>query len=548
MDDMVQDKNINADCAMIGLWTANNYGSVLTAWSLYRELERLGCHPILIDHVEARNRHTVIGRFIRNRCNVTKIYNSSADMMELNDSIESFIVGSDQNWNDYWLEEIKGFAFFLDFVKENKRKISYATSFGNDDYKGLIEELDVIKLYLRRFDAISMRERGAAKLWTEILHRDIMCVIDPVFFTSADEYREVAKEYTGQQKETFLLQFILDISPLLVEVGKTASKALDVKLNLFMGGDYIVQGDLEIDWDKEEHPVEEALAKISSADYVLTDSFHVMCLAVIFRKPFACIANTRGRARIETVLQYLGLEETEYLLESDKLREINWKDHFALLQIDWEAIEKKLDRWREDSVTWLKNALNCPILNAEIDKDMLLMTSIDLAALGNRNAANGIKKIDDLLVAMNARFSYLEDILVELKEPLINARGEKIKGYLNENVAADSVIAIRGGGIHTKKLIELMYEILKEKNVQIKYIIDRNKAVEIELPEGCGMVSPEQFWSQDFELDAVVISSSRFKKEVLQEAEENNCGRYRIIDPYNAFEKDEVRDGRAWFD
>lgn len=52
------------------------------------------------------------------------------------------------------------------------------------------------------------------------------------------------------------------------------------------------------------------LEYIKKSEYVITDSFHGMCFALIYQKPFIVIQNTkRGNTRFETIVRWLGLEE-----------------------------------------------------------------------------------------------------------------------------------------------------------------------------------------------------------------------------------------------
>lgn len=537
MSDSVQKDIGNADCAVVGLWTEDNYGTVLTAWSLYKALERLGCHPVLVDQMGAGNRDTLRGQFIRNRCCVTKPYQTVGERMELNDFIDTFIVGSDQNWHDGWLEKNKGFLYFLDFVEDSKRKISYAASFGNNDYKGVIEELDVVKFYLQRFDAISMREKGAAKLWSEILHRDIMCAIDPVFLTSADEYKEIAKIWNGGHEAGCFLEMLLDASAPLIESGREASKVLNADFDLFLGPDFTICDDTVIDWDRDKHPVEEFLARISDAEYILTDSFHVMCFAIIFHKPFVCVANTRGRARIESVLGVLGMEEKEYLIEPEGLRNFDWNRHFNTLKLDWDELDRKLQVWKEESMEWLKTALNCRTAKTPLDKDRLLAEVTNLAAMGNRNAANALNILGAVCWEIGT-----------IKKSLIATRSMRLRKYLAAGIPSNSSIAIRGGGEHTRRLLMLMEEMIEEKNLCIKYIVDRSRELKLDIPETCEVILPDAFWSCGREVDIVIISSSKYKKELIREVDDRNQERYQIINPYDVFVKEELLEEQAWFD
>ena len=549
--------NRSRKAAILGLWTADNYGSVLTAWSLYRTVERMGYTPVLVDHTEARNTDTKTGEFIRSRCRVTRAYTTSADMTELNDMVDTFIVGSDQNWNHYWLEELKGFAFFLDFAGSDKKMISYASSFGNDDYRGLVEEIDVMKLYLARFDAISMREAGAAKIWSEILRRNVECVIDPVFFTTPEEYLEVAKEHDTEPKNNKrLLEFVLDITRDLKSAGEKAAETVGAEYSLFLGADFIIQDGLQLTWDRNEHDVSEMLSYVSGSDFILTDSFHVTCLAIIFNRPFACIMNTRGRARMETVLRKLGLEEDDGFIEPENSGRTDWSRYFRITDDDWDRVNSNIDAWRKESLKWLEGSLNSSKQElSKIDRDLLLMEAVDIAALGNRNAANAIDRldiIDRILKEMNDRFAIIDDIIyehrVKITEAMTRERDRAIIDYFECKLNDGCYIAIRGGGVHTAKLLELLAAMIKRKGISVKYAVDMSSICSFALPQGCTLITPDAFWNEDRDVDAVILSSSKYIDAFRDEADRMNNGRYTILNPYDAFREGEIPPGQNWFD
>lgn len=120
-----------------------------------------------------------------------------------------FIVGSDQIWNP----EFAGFDYyFLDFVKERKKKISYAASIGLSE----VDENYALKMkkYLSDFNYISVREDAANKMLTKLTGRnDIKTLIDPTMLLTSKEWERVMKKpkiYKGEKY--ILLYFLGDLS------------------------------------------------------------------------------------------------------------------------------------------------------------------------------------------------------------------------------------------------------------------------------------------------------------------------------------------------
>lgn len=85
-----------------------------------------------------------------------------------------------------------GQFFFLDWVKNDHKRVAYASSLGiglegPEDYQRLAAQ------NLRRFDALSVRESGGAAELARITGRDdVAHVADPVFLVDRHAYDELA--------------------------------------------------------------------------------------------------------------------------------------------------------------------------------------------------------------------------------------------------------------------------------------------------------------------------------------------------------------------
>ena len=79
----------------------------------------------------------------------------------LNHRCETFVIGSDQCWNDRLHEEGRDY-FYLDFVSADRKKVSYAASFGRPE--GAVPKKRGQKLF-GRFQAVSVREEFDVELF-----------------------------------------------------------------------------------------------------------------------------------------------------------------------------------------------------------------------------------------------------------------------------------------------------------------------------------------------------------------------------------------------
>lgn len=167
-----------ADVGLVGFNGNTNYGSILNAYSVYNNLEKLGYNPILVFYLPQCVNHINISnkKFYKKYFTFIKRYQNKNEMDELNDKIEIYIAGSDQIFTYaaecYWnYEGIKNDGikniFYLSFANLNKNLISFAASYGRNDYYGDYKNRLMTSYDLSRFDHISVREKDAIGLMKE---------------------------------------------------------------------------------------------------------------------------------------------------------------------------------------------------------------------------------------------------------------------------------------------------------------------------------------------------------------------------------------------
>lgn len=343
----------NQKIALLGMWMTCNYGAVLTSFALYRILEQLGMNVSLLDFSytdRQRDQTTVFRRFLIQE-QISIVHTPSLDnAYHLNDHFDTFIVGSDQVWNPEFL----GHFFFLDFVKGEKRKIAYGPSMAqqfqpSEKYRKKTTQL------LKRFDAVSVREQQMVEHLKQSFGQDSKWVLDPVFLPGHEFWTDLVKETTNKSKDK-LVTYILDPS-------KTKRKLLldaSGKLNLPLLNMVDIQKanvdnakKLDLPNTMREVTLYEWISNIAHCEAFITDSFHGVCFALIFNKPFFCINNSlRGSGRFFSLLKPIHLanrilsEQTESLPEN------------IPLQIDYDAINNIIQTSINHSLQWLQDALS----------------------------------------------------------------------------------------------------------------------------------------------------------------------------------------------
>lgn len=222
-----------------------------------------------------------------------------------------YVSGSDQLWNPtqpYCLE-----PFFLTFVPNGGKKISYATSIGITDLTD--EEKRKFKDWLSSYDAISVREFQAKKLLESFITDHVICQVpDPTFLLDVEDWKRLA--VNPNIKGKYILLFTLQWSPVLVEYCK--------RLNAESGLQLVVLTQIQPQYtDGGYIPVTDAGPKefigyIANAEMVITNSFHCTVFSIITGAnnfyTYIAPSNNLG-SRITDLLDIFSLDN--HLLSSD---------------------------------------------------------------------------------------------------------------------------------------------------------------------------------------------------------------------------------------
>lgn len=355
------------DIGLVGWWYGTNYGSMLTYYALHQSLKKLGYSVLMIQ--EALGYETGRGKLDKNDAPhrfAEKYYKFTEqvnykELQQYNDICDIFIVGSDQLWNPY-ISRVNS-DYFLDFTADDKKRISYGTSFGNRDV--IPANPDFIKKNynnLRRFDAISVREDYAVEVANNFFDVKAVQVVDPVFLLDISEYLSLAEQASKKIQGQYLLAFILDPT--------IEKKYIVVKIADMMGYKKIVvltdphqyamskannifsDSNMEM-FNLDQISPENFLFAYKNASYVITDSFHGTCFSYIFKKNFNVFYNElRGTDRFLNVVRLMNLENRRIYENEDILPDIT--------PIDYVKAEEKVNQLKEFSINWLNNVLQTP--------------------------------------------------------------------------------------------------------------------------------------------------------------------------------------------
>lgn len=270
-----------------------------------------------------------------------KIIYSSDKLKEISNQYDAFISGSDQVWN---LRCNTGdMAYLLDFVKEKKKKFSYAASFGyviEDDYRN-----SLYKNLISEFEFKSVREQKGIDVIYKLLGSkcgNIAKHIDPTFLIGLDQWKKFVKPI--DQKNKYVLVYSLTMPPKMLEYAEQVAEANHLEVVIITLNNLFTL--------TTKHKVitaspEQFLSYINFAECILTNSFHGTAFSIIFRKKFRVLLNRNPQhdnGRILDLLNTLDLSST-IIDESDQVID------FRL--IDYEIVDGHLQKLRQQALDYL---------------------------------------------------------------------------------------------------------------------------------------------------------------------------------------------------
>lgn len=303
--------------------------------------------------------------FYRIRNRVSPMY--FKDLKAINDSrrYDAILVGSDQTWTPYWQD--KEFSYLLGGLNPNVRRLSYAASVAAPTVH---PHEEVYREALGKFDAISVREKSIIPELEKLSGKPIKWVVDPTLLLSADEWKSLL-HLTDFANERHICVYWL--SPFDANIRKAVkfAKKRGLKVHLFTDIQAFRVGLNPKTWlshlvlraylvfsptisFRMAANAHEFIQDLSTAEYVLSDSFHALMFSIIFnRKIKLWIPFSRRNisSRIEDFLSAIGGSGivTSTLRSDDEGEPIN------------EVGEVKLANWVRMSKDWLLKMLSITI-------------------------------------------------------------------------------------------------------------------------------------------------------------------------------------------
>ncbi len=296
----------------------------------------------LPERLIALPRKRVFDKFTRKYLRLTRRYNSYEALKSAPPEADCYIAGSDQIWNTLFRNG-RDAAFYLDFGKPDVRRISYAASFATADV--VPEYRRFVSDELKKFDAISIREKVSLPLLASLGRTDGVAVCDPVFLLSQKEWIKLINNTTRQAAGKYILVYLTDKSRQIEAIAKEIAKETEWKIytvgaSRMHGADknFVNAGPLDF------------VRLIKDAQFVISNSFHATAFSLIMGVKFCVVNRSEGiNERMRSILEDYGL--------SDRL--VSEYKNDLLNDIDYTSVNHTMTGIINQSKSWLKAQLNC---------------------------------------------------------------------------------------------------------------------------------------------------------------------------------------------
>ena len=212
-----------------------------------------------------------------------------------------YIVGSDQIWNPDITCGLRK-AYFGAFDNKKKKKvIAYGASFGGTSLASQFGE-EFFAL-IQNVDAVSVREEEAIPYVKQFYKKDVISVLDPVFFLEKNIWQKMEHK---PDRRRFIFVYITEKNQELSDYVCKLSQEKNLPVVEISADERLTTGKATaVDFSAGPS---EFLGYIHRAEYVVSNSFHAVAFSIIYQKQFLAFTHSNRGARLRSVLQVHGLE------------------------------------------------------------------------------------------------------------------------------------------------------------------------------------------------------------------------------------------------
>jgi len=317
--------------SIITLHKVFNYGSVLQTYATKLFFEGLGYETEIIDYLPKKWQNKALfwdiavsrgfikdsiyrclragsvfikkrtfWKFLKRNTQLTNCYKTIEELDKCCPVADIYCTGSDQVWNSSYCGIDK--AFYLRFVKNDTKKISFAASIGKTELPE--SEAKIVKEYLSEYSLVTVRENSAVKLLDSIGIKSEL-ILDPTLQIEKEHWISLASKRLIKDRY-LILMLLYNEDNNATEYARKIADEKGLKL-------------VKISWELKKPPLvdilmthrkpEDFLSLFYYADYVVTNSFHGLAFSINLNKQFSVIKRNEFNSRIDSLLEFTGLTE-----------------------------------------------------------------------------------------------------------------------------------------------------------------------------------------------------------------------------------------------
>ena len=360
---------------IITLHRITNFGSMLQTYATQTAVEKLGHEAEILDFVPdgitfkrgcwPKNnapvwkkilklpplfvvnfiQYNILDKFLGKYIHLTpRRYGCYQEILDNVPIADVYLSGSDQVWNtqnNNPKDDLK--AYYLGFVPMGKKRIAYAGSFGKNIFS--IEESEIIREYIAKYDYVSVREDDGLRILEHHGFYSGVHVVDPTLLLNADEWRSFVKKNAPIEKYVFV--YNLNRSALIKNIAKMIAEEKGLKIVNFADSLDFIPGAK----NRMFNTPMDFVNYIANAEVVVTDSFHGTAFSINLSKQFVCVKAPRYNSRIESILRQTGLYDTRMVSSVEDALDASRQ------QIDYTRVNTIIEEARRLSYKYLRNAI-----------------------------------------------------------------------------------------------------------------------------------------------------------------------------------------------
>jgi len=327
----MKSKSFLPDVLVCTLREGKNKAEILETYALYKILLGLGKNPVICDSfVKGENAYT---DYIRKyTCTSSKLY-GEAVYTEFAESYDFLVSGTSGIWT--WSKDADLDYMFLNFGRKDAGRISYAATFG-EDCKIPLGPRNAASFLLDRIARKAVADTNTLRIMELVLKKQADYVCNPVL---------LLEDYTTENEGKNDLYILADMENRDGQKQRAYEMA-EATLK------YRIE---DVSEDKGNVSMDEYIALLKNAAFIITDSVVTMHLALVYHRPFIMLASgdKKDIKEFEDILELLQLQERIIYIEED----IYEKKYLCKKPVRYNMIDKKLAAIREEAINWIKESL-----------------------------------------------------------------------------------------------------------------------------------------------------------------------------------------------